>query len=75
MPGIYTGTDLADKTFYGFRLSNSGDLNVEIIRGESPVVLPQEGVIDPNDYKTFVWSDNDLSFEWGPNGHIYMRML
>jgi hypothetical protein len=75
MPGIYTGTDLADKSFYGFRLSISGNLSVEVIRGESPIVLPQEEAIDPNDYKTYVWSDNDLSFEWGPNGHIYMKML
>ena len=76
MSGIYTGTDLADKTFYGFRLDNAtGNLQVEIINDGSPVVLPQDGVIDPNDYKSSVWSQDTLRFQWGNSGHLQVKFI
>jgi hypothetical protein len=76
MPGIYQGTELADKTFYGLRLDlKTGHFSLEIIRDGSPVVLPQEGVIDPNDYRAWVWSDNHLELRWAPQGHIQLVIL
>lgn len=78
MSGLYTGTDLADKTFYGFRYdTNTGRLSVEIINdGETPVVLPQEGIIDSTDYKQWFWSQNTVQFRFSDNnGHLLMRML
>lgn len=77
MAGFYEGSDLADKTFYGLRLDNAtGDLNVEIINdGETPVVLPQENVVDPQDYKQWFWTKDTVRFRWGANGHLLMVML
>jgi hypothetical protein len=44
--GFYTGTDYADKTFYGFKLIQAtGDLNIDIINDDSTVQLPQPGYI------------------------------
>lgn len=76
MSGLYEGTDLADKTFYGFRLdAQSGNLDFEIIRDGIPVVLPQDGVIDPADLKAWFWSANAVSMRWNKNGHLEMVML
>ena len=76
MAGFYEGTDLADKTFYGFRLDPAtGNLNVEKINDGSPVYFPQEGAIDPNDYKQWVWTRDTLDFEWGNNGHLMVKFL
>ena len=75
MAGFYEGTDLADKTFYGFRLNNqTGHLDIEVINDGSPVVLPQDNIIDPLDYKQFLWTQNILEFQWS-NGHLQMRII
>jgi hypothetical protein len=77
MSGFYKGSDLVDKTFYGFRLNDrTGHLDVEVINdGETPVVLPQDGFIDPEDYKQWVWSQDTLKFKFLDNGHLLIRML
>lgn len=76
MAGFYEGSDLADKTFYGFRLSpDTGHLNVEVINDGSPVVLPQTGLVDSNDYQQWVWTRDTLRFQWGPNGHLQVVFL
>lgn len=76
MSGIYEGTDLADKTFYGFKLDGvSGKLSFEIVRDGTPVVLPQEGVFDADNPKAWFWSANAVSMRWGNKGHLEMVML
>lgn len=76
MAGFYEGSDLANKTFYGFRLDpDTGNLNVEIINdGTSAVVLPQDDIIDKYDYKQWVWSQNTLDFQWD-KGHLQVKMI
>jgi len=71
MSGFYEGSDLADKTFYGFRL------NLEVISPQdgTPVVLPQEGLFDKADYRQWVWSRDTLRFQWGNNGHLQVKFL
>lgn len=67
---------LPEHTFYGLRLNHAtGALTADAIRGDEPVVLPQDGVIDPNDYKAHLWSRNDIQFSWGPKGHLLMEVL
>jgi len=74
--GLYEGTALADKTFYGVRLRQTGDLNVEVINdGTTPVSLPMENAIDPEDYKTWFWSADTITFRWGDKGHLLMEMI
>ena len=76
MSGQYDGTDLVDKVFYGFRLDpDTGNLNIEILDGDTPVSLPQEGVIDKYDYKQWVWSKDTIQFYWGDKGHLLMRLV
>lgn len=76
MAGFYTGTDLADKTFYGFRQdAATGNLTVEIINDGSPVVLPQYNMLSANDYRQWVWSRDTLQFQWGPSGHLQVRFV
>lgn len=76
MGGFYTGTDLSDKVFYGFRLDpDTGNLNIEILDGDIPVALPQPNVIDKYDYKQWLWSTDSLQFEWGNSGHLLMRLI
>jgi hypothetical protein len=76
MAGFYEGSDLSNKTFYGFRLDpDTGNLNVEIINdGTSAVVLPQDDIIDKYDYKQWVWSQNTLDFQWD-KGHLQVKMI
>tara|TARA_B110000305_G_C19381662_1_gene609930 strand:+ start:798 stop:1028 length:231 start_codon:yes stop_codon:yes gene_type:complete len=76
MAGFYIGSDLGDKTFYGFRLdADSGNLDVEVINDGTPVVLPQASVVDKNDYKQWVWTRDTLRFQWSPNGHLQVVFL
>lgn len=76
MAGLYSGTDLATQTFYGFRLDNAtGDLNVEIINDGSEVHIPQEGAIEADDYKAWVWSRDTLRFQWTDKGHLLVKFL
>jgi hypothetical protein len=76
MGGFYEGTDLADKVFYGFRLNpDDGNLNIEILDGDTAVSLPQDTIIDKYDYKQWFWSKDTVQFYWGNNGHLLMRMV
>jgi hypothetical protein len=85
--GIYTGTDLADKVFYGFRLNaTTGNLDVEVIDDETLVIAEPEPepvqtgeteyIIDPQAYKAYVWSRDTMTFSFNPNnGHLHMTYL
>lgn len=76
--GFYTGTDLADKTFYGFRLIEAtGDLNIDIINdGVTPVQIPEPNyIIGPNEYKVWIWSTGTYQFRWGAKGHLEMVFI
>ena len=76
MSGFYEGTDLVDKVLYGFRLDpDTGNLNIEVLDGDTPVSLPQDGTIDKYDYKQWVWSKDTIQFEWGNNGRLLMRLI
>lgn len=76
MGGFYTGTDLADKVFYGFRLNpDTGNLNIEILDGDTPVSLPQDRIVDKYDYKQWFWTKDTVRFEWGNGGHLLIRLI
>jgi hypothetical protein len=77
MAGIYEGTDLADKTFYGFRMEDAtSDLQIEIINdGVTPVVLPMDGILDTTDYKAWIWSQDTIRFEFNSKGHLLMKFI
>lgn len=73
--GVYDGTDLADKVFYGFLLNNNtGDLNIQIV--DDGTVVISEGddqIINPDDYKAVMWTRDTLNFEFNvSNGHLHL---
>jgi len=76
--GYPEGLDLADKTFYGFRLNpDNGNLEVNMIDDDSEAVqLPnlQDEIIDKYAYKHWVWSQNALQFQWS-NGHLQVKIV
>lgn len=74
MGGFYEGTDLANKTLYGFRLiQETGNLDIDIISGDGVVSLPQTGYITgPNEYQSWIWSTSTYQFRWGAKGHLEM---
>jgi len=77
--GYPEGLDLADKTFYGFRLNpDNGNLEVNMIDDDSEAVqLPnlQDEIIDKYAYKHWVWSQNALQFQWSTNGHLQVKIV
>lgn len=77
MAGFHVGTDLANKTFYGFKLIQaSGDLNVDVINDGSTVNLPQpDYIVGPNEYVNWIWSTDTYQFRWGSKGHLEMVFI
>lgn len=75
--GFHTGTALADKTFYGLRLTPAdGNLTADIINdGTTVVQLPQDHIADPTAYKQWFWSADTVTFRWGESGHLLMEVL
>jgi hypothetical protein len=77
--GYPEGLDLANKTFYGFRLNpDNGNLEVNMIDDDSEAVqLPnlQDKIIDKYAYKHWVWSQNALQFQWSTNGHLQVKIV
>lgn len=79
MGGIYEGTDLADKTFYGFKLNAaSGNLTIDIINSDNPedvVVIPDPDNRHDNDYQHWFWSQDTIRFSFNSNGHLLMQFI
>lgn len=74
--GVEVDSSLATKKFYGFRQTPDGNLNIEVIGdGDGVVTLPSNQVIDPLDYKQWVWSKATLDFRFSASGHLEMVIL
>ena len=74
--GVFIPRELADNAFYGFRHdAPTGRLTLERIKGEEPIILPQEGVLDPKAYVQGASSVNTLEFSFNPdNGHLMVKI-
>lgn len=72
--GVVIDDSISKKVFYGIRFQQAtGHLNIEeISKGSDPIALPQDGVIDPTDYKQWLWTNSKLSFQWSTTkpGHL-----
>ena len=68
---------LANATFHGFKLDHAtGNLTIDIIDDDSvPIKLPQEGVLDPDDYKAHFWTRDTIKYSIDSNGHLIARHL
>ena len=76
--GVRVAPDIPKDVFYGFRLdSKTGHLDIEVIaNGNGVVRLPDPEMIDPLDYKQWLWTTNSLKFQFNPvNGHLEMTVL
>lgn len=70
-------SDFAEQSFYGFRVDPiTSSISVEVISGgTNAVILPQDGIIDPYDYKQWLWSRNALQFNWTTSGHLQVKII
>jgi len=77
LTGSTVGTDLAEKTFYGFHLDpNSGDLTVDVIaNGNKPIVFPDPNNPQVGDYRQFVITDRTLTFSVDARGHLILNIF
>lgn len=77
MAGIYTGTDLADKTFIGFKVDPAtGKGTAEIIRnGEAVIELPSTDSVNPSGYLTYIWTRDTLQFSVTSNGYLQVTFV
>lgn len=68
---------IANATFHGFKLDHAtGNLTIDIIDDDSvPIKLPQEGVLDPEDYKASFWTRDTIKYSIDSNGHLIARHL
>jgi len=65
MADVFNVNDIAQQTFYGFKLNHdTGKLTVEKITGDDPVRLPDDVLIREDDYKHWVWTRSTLVFSW-----------
>ena len=76
LTGSTVGTDLADKTFYGFSLSpQSGKAGVNVIaNGSAPIVFPDPNNPQATDYRQFVITDRTLTFQVDARGHLILSL-
>jgi hypothetical protein len=74
-----TDTNIVDKAFHGFKLNKQGDLNIEVITDDTDIVkLPDDTIIDDNDYKHWFWTDDTITYQWDTTtrqGHLLMKIL
>jgi hypothetical protein len=77
--GFPENGNVSDKTFYGFKLSGeTGNLDLQIIDDDSVAIkLPdlQDDIVDKDDYKHWVWSQNSLQFQWTDDGHLQVKIV
>lgn len=69
---------LPKDVFYGFRLNSAtGHLDIEVVAdGNGVVCLPDDEMINPLDYKQWIWTTDCLQFQFNPtNGHLEMTVL
>lgn len=65
--------DVGDQTFYGFKYNPiTAKLTVEEINDGSPVTLPAETSVSLDDYKQWVWTKRDLSFQWNSSNKSHL---
>ena len=71
--------NIMDKAFVGFRLNaETGNLTVEILDDNEYIIsLPDDIIINGNDYKALFWTKKNLDFSWKPEkpGHLIMEVF
>lgn len=71
--------NIMDKAFVGFRLNaETGNLTVEILDDNEYIIsLPDDIIINGNDYKALFWTKKNLDFIWKPEkpGHLIMEVF
>ncbi len=73
--GVRIEHSVASDVLYGFRMDPAtSHLNVEVLSGADVISLPQEGVIDPNDFRQWLVSTNTLDFTVDGRGHLIMTV-
>jgi hypothetical protein len=76
LTGDIAGTDLAEKTFYGFKQDpRTGSTKVEVIAdGSKPIVFPDRNAPQAGDYRQFVITDRTLGLQTDARGHLILTI-
>ena len=75
-PGQTDMEDFVDQVFYGVRQDIvTGTASIDRISGDSPISLPDDKIVRPNDYKNWIWTYSTLRFSWGTGGRLLMEVL
>jgi hypothetical protein len=76
LTGSTLGTDLAEKTFYGFSQDpKSGKTTVDVIaNGSKPIVFPDLANPQPGDYRQTVITDRTLGLKVDARGHLILTI-
>jgi hypothetical protein len=76
-PYEVTELDVAEKTFYGFKVDkDTGRLTLDIVNNAHPGVieLPADDILKDDQYKTWLWTKNTLQFEWSDTQKTHLKM-
>jgi hypothetical protein len=69
-------TNVAEETFYGFRVSDKGNLKIEIIDDDSAVIVDETDLtIDKDAYQMTLWSEDTMRFNFNNKGHLLVSVL
>ena len=69
--------NIVDKSLVGFRIHPStGNLTIEILGDGDKIYLPDDIIIDRNDYRALFWTKKSLDFSWTTErpGHLIMEV-
>jgi hypothetical protein len=69
--------DLVDKAFYGLRVDvETGQAFIDIINGDSAIVLPDEYEITSTSYLNWMWSYNTFRYSFdNATGRLQLEVL
>jgi hypothetical protein len=71
--GIQTSSEYVSSTFYGLKLDvSTGNLTFDIIDDDTmKIMLPDTDYsYGVGDYREYFWSDSNVKYQWGSNGHL-----
>ena len=71
--GIATSSEYVSSTFYGLKLDvATGNLTFDIIDDDTMTIqLPDtEYTFGVGDYREYFWSDANVKYQWGSDGHL-----
>lgn len=77
-PGVQEFPEPSGKNAYGFKYNQStGALDLVRLSDGDFIKLPDDNIINEDDYTEVVWSNKLLNFSWAPSypGHLQVEIV